>query len=57
MTSFRFGPFSFGIPRPDAIKLVAGERVIVSYWSWKRFGYVRKLISICDDGDVDVKIL
>jgi len=57
MTSFGIGPFSFGIPRPEAIKLIAGESVIISYWSWRKFGFVRKLVYVCDDGDVDVTVL
>ena len=57
MPSVGAGPFSIRINRPEPIKLEDGQRVIVSYWSWKKMGYTRKLITISKEGDVDVKIL
>lgn len=46
MTNFGLGPFSFGSPRPEPIKLNKGDSVIISYWSWRKFGWKQKMITL-----------
>lgn len=57
MTEIRLGPFGFGIPRPESVKLKRGENIIIAYWSWRKFGYIRKLISIDVDNNVSIQPL
>jgi hypothetical protein len=57
--SFRFHTPLFGVgltKRDNEIKLKEGESVILRYWSWRKFGYIRKLVRIVD-GKVEVTIL
>ena len=39
--------FSFGVSKKEhQIILKEGETVIIRSWSWKKFGYIRKAITI-----------
>lgn len=57
MTTFGLGSFGFGVRRPYEMILKKGESVLISEWSWRKMGFVRKLVMIDLDGNVDVKTL
>lgn len=46
--------FRFGMTRPQPIKLKRGESIIVYEWSWKKFGYKKRLIQIDSSGKPSV---
>lgn len=47
--------FSFGFSKSDSqIKLNEGETILLRYWSWKKFGYIRKALTL-KDGKVEVQ--
>ncbi len=49
--------FSFGISKHDEqIKLKEGDTILLRYWSWRKFGYIRKAYSLVD-GKVKVQRL
>jgi hypothetical protein len=48
---FRFSTpfFSFGFKKSDnEIRLEEGETIILRYWSWRKFGFVRKSLKLVD---------
>lgn len=46
--------FGFGIKRPFELILKRGESALISEWSWRKFGFKRKLVSIDSSGDVKI---
>ena len=54
MTSFNLGIFGFKIERPPPITLRKGESVIVSSWSWRKFGWKTKQIRLDKNNNVIV---
>lgn len=46
------GPFSFGMHRPEPVKLNKGESVLISYWRWWPPGWKQKLITLDSDRNV-----
>ena len=49
--------FGIGISRPESIKLKKGESVIMSYWRWWPPGFIQKMITIEQNGEVTIKLL
>lgn len=54
MPSFHLGPFGFKTTRPNSIYLKTNDTVIVSYWSWKKFGWQQKQYRTDKNGDLEV---
>jgi len=49
--------FSFGVTKHDTqIKLNEGETILLRYWSWRKFGYIRKAYTL-KDGKVHMQRL
>lgn len=47
-------PF-FSISKTDStIKLNEGDTILIKYWSWRRFGHIRKILTL-QDGVISVK--
>ena len=57
MTQFNLGIFGLGVKRPYELVLKKGENALISEWSWKKLGFVRKLIQIDNSGEVKVTVL
>jgi len=45
------------MPRPKPFTLKKGETKILSFWSWKRCGFMQKAIRLDDNGDISVTII
>lgn len=49
--------FTFGLTKKDhEIVIKEGQTIILRYWSWRKFGFMRKAITI-KDGDVQVEVI
>ena len=57
MTTFGFGAFGFGVRRPYEMIIKKGENVLISEWSWKKLGFIRKLVQLDSEGNLTVKKL
>jgi len=48
-------PFMFKVSKQPEIVLNRDQnKIIISVWSWRKFGYKRKLVQILDNGDIRV---
>ena len=47
--------------RPNEVVLKRGETVIIAFWRWEwppwNSGYKRKAVTLCDDGEIDIRLL
>lgn len=57
MTTFSFGAFGFGVRRPYEMIIKKGESVLISEWSWRKLGFIRKLVQLDSEGNLTVKKL
>lgn len=49
--------FSFGFSKSDStIKLNEGETILLRYWNWRKFGYIRKAYTL-NDGKIHIQRL
>ena len=49
--------FSFGIKKKEfVLTLNEGETKILRYWSWRKFGYIRKAVTL-KDGEIQVQVI
>jgi len=52
---FKIPFFSFDVSKHDEqIKLKEGETILLRYWNWIKFGYIRKALTLVD-GKVQVQ--
>ena len=56
MTSINLGIFGFKIERPQPITLRKGESVVVSVWSWRKFGWQQKQFRLDENNNVIVTL-
>lgn len=48
-------PFGFKVNKSPEIVLNADQnKIIISVWNWRKFGYNRKLVQILPNGDIRV---
>lgn len=49
--------FTIGFSKTDStIKINEGETILLRYWSWKKFGYIRKAYTL-KDGKIKIQRL
>ena len=50
--------FSFGITKKEVeTEITIGKPVLLKFWSWKKIGHIRKLITVKEDLTVVVQVL
>jgi len=50
--------FSLGIIKKESIApLEEGKPIILRYWSWKKMGFIRKIVTLKKDGSVEVSVI
>jgi len=49
--------FSFGVKKQEQyFEVEEGKRYILRFWSWRKFGYIKKLITV-RDGRLIVEVI